>query len=151
MACNRDISFNDFLNQKPPKEELIQHIDTKNEWLVFGVILGSMLELKKEDIDELLTSGKTVALIELWLNTPTASRRQLLEELRKDPDKQDVADDYDQYLTNIFTYCEQSSELDKGHADHKSFVSGKEEPSNAEERMKNEIVTLEAALKEQED
>uniref|UniRef100_A0A1X7TG45 Uncharacterized protein n=1 Tax=Amphimedon queenslandica TaxID=400682 RepID=A0A1X7TG45_AMPQE len=60
-----------------------------------------MLRLKKEDIDKLLTSGKTVALVELWLNTPTASRRQLLEELRKDPDKQDVADDdYNKHLSD---------------------------------------------------
>ncbi|XP_019855923.1 PREDICTED: uncharacterized protein LOC105313872 [Amphimedon queenslandica] len=150
MACNRDISYDDFLNQKPPKEELIQHIDTKNQWFMFGLILGSMLGLIKEDIDQ-LPMGKALALLELWLNTPTASRRQLLEELRKDPDKQDVADDYDQYLTNIFADCEQSTELVKGHADRKSFVSGKEEPSNAEERMKNKIETLEATLKEQED
>uniref|UniRef100_A0A1X7U7D0 Death domain-containing protein n=1 Tax=Amphimedon queenslandica TaxID=400682 RepID=A0A1X7U7D0_AMPQE len=150
MSCNRDISYDDFLNQKPSLQELIQHIDTKNEWLMLGVILG----LKKEDIDQLpkgVITGKTVALLELWLHTPTASRRKLLEELRKDPDIQDVAEDYNQYLTNIFTYCEQSTELVKGHADRKSFVSGKEEPSNAEERMKNKIETLEATLKEQED
>uniref|UniRef100_A0A1X7SIJ3 Death domain-containing protein n=1 Tax=Amphimedon queenslandica TaxID=400682 RepID=A0A1X7SIJ3_AMPQE len=101
MAYNKDISYDDFLNQKPSLQELMQHIDTTNEWLVFGLILGSMLGLIKEDIDQ-LSMGKTVTLLELWLNTPTASRRKLLEELRKDPDKQDVADDYDQYLTNVF-------------------------------------------------
>lgn len=104
--CNRDsvISYEAFLNQKPTLQELIQHIDTKNEWLMFGVILG----LKKEDIDQLphgVITGKTVALLELWLNTPTASRRKLLEELRKDPDKQDVADDYIQHLNVIFANC----------------------------------------------
>ena len=101
MSCNKDISFDEFLNQKPSIKELIQLIDTENEWLMFGVILG----LTKDDIDKLpkgVITGKTVALLELWLHTPNASRRQLLQELRKDPDKKDVAENYNQHLTDIF-------------------------------------------------
>lgn len=101
MACNRDITFEEFLDQKPPIEELIEQIDAENEWLMFGVILG----LTKDAIYQLprgIITGKTVAFLELWLNTPYASRRQLLLELRKDPDKWDVADNYERHLNDTY-------------------------------------------------
>ena len=101
MVCKRDITYEEFLDRKPPLAELIDYIDTRNEWLMLGVILA----LTKDALHKLpkgTITGKTVALLELWLNTPSASRRQLLEGLRKDPDKQDVADNYEEHLHDTY-------------------------------------------------
>ncbi|XP_019857911.1 PREDICTED: putative leucine-rich repeat-containing protein DDB_G0290503 [Amphimedon queenslandica] len=135
MACNRVITFDEFLDQKPPIKELVEQIDTRNEWLMFGVILG----LTKDAIYQLpkgVITGKTEALLELWLHAPNASRRQLLEELRKDPDKKDVADNYEKHLTDTYqAECKQSSE--KEPADQ-CFVSGQKsrEELDIEEKLK---------------
>ena len=103
MCCNKNYSFDDFLRQKPTLKELVGSINFKNSWLSFGLISGANKQDLNEDIEAHIPD-KTIALLELWLNTPDhdSSRRQLLEELRKDPNTQDVADNYEENLKEIY-------------------------------------------------
>ncbi|XP_019852660.1 PREDICTED: uncharacterized protein LOC109582416 [Amphimedon queenslandica] len=159
MVCNKDLTYEEFLDQKPPLQEVIAYIDIENEWLMLGVILA----LTKDAIYQLprgTIAGKPVSLLELWLKTPTASRRQLLEGLRKDPAKQDAAENFERHLNDTYEAADcKQAELDKKPG---SFVSGKDiamvEPkenqshvpaSDSEHRMKMKDYEIEN-LKEKE-
>lgn len=76
MNPDTGISFEDYLDQKPCLEELLEYIDVDNVWIMFGL----MLQMDKKDLPKLPSeAAKAQAAIELWLSTPGASRRQLLE------------------------------------------------------------------------
>ena len=92
MNPDTEISFEAYLDQKPCLEELLEHIDVNNVWIMFGL----MLQMDKKDFHKLPREAhKPQAAIELWLGTPGASRRQLLETLRNGSD---FADNYEKRL-----------------------------------------------------
>lgn len=113
MASNKDVSYESFLNEKPPLDELIKYIDINNEWLLVGL----MLKLDKKDLDKLPSGNidsvyggnefsRAQAIIELWLNTTGASRRQLLKDLRESSDTSSVAKEYERHLVESYeTSC----------------------------------------------
>ena len=96
MNPDTGISFEDYLDQKPCLEELLEYIDVDNVWIMFGL----MLQMNKKDLHKLPSEAdKAQAAIELWLGTPDASRRKLLETLRNGSDKQNaIADNYEKKL-----------------------------------------------------
>ena len=96
MNPDTGISFEDYLDQKPCLKELLKHIDVNNVWIMFGL----MLQMDKKDLHKLPSeAAKAQAAIELWLSTPGATRRQLLETLRKGSDKENaIADNYEKKL-----------------------------------------------------
>ena len=96
MNPDPGISFEDYLDQKPCLEELLEYIDVDNVWIMFGL----MLQMDKKDLPKLPSeAAKAQAAIELWLGTPGASRRKLLETLRNGSDKENaIADNYEKKL-----------------------------------------------------
>ncbi|XP_019860544.1 PREDICTED: uncharacterized protein PFB0145c-like [Amphimedon queenslandica] len=79
----KGISFDYFLDHKPVIDQMIQHVDLGNAWIVFGLVLV----LEKRKLDQLLNSpnfsDKFVEIFEQWLNTTSIDgKRQLLENLR---------------------------------------------------------------------
>ena len=112
MAENKKISFHNFLSQRPALDELIEHVDVGTKWYLFGALLH--VEDKRLDgIDQLPghdDTMKTLKMFQHWLNTtPTASRRQVLEVLRKRVvGEHIVADQYEKYLKELHeTNCKQ--------------------------------------------
>ena len=106
MAKNKEISFHNFLSQRPALDELIEQVNVGTKWLLFGTLLH--LDDKRLDgIDQLPehddTITKILKMFQHWLNTtPTASRRQVLEVLRKRVvGEHVVADQYEKYLKEL--------------------------------------------------
>ena len=105
MDRNKEISYNNFLSYRPALDELIEQINIGIKWLLFGTLLH--LDDKKLDgIDQLPgqdNTMKTLKMFQLWLETtPTASRRQILEVLRKSVvGENTVAEQYKDYLKEL--------------------------------------------------
>lgn len=82
-------------------EELTEHIDIGPNWTVVGTLL-KLNQRRLDDINQQSSSSATkiIKMFELWLNTtPTASRRQVLEALRKRVVAENtVANEYEEYL-----------------------------------------------------
>ena len=91
------------LEETPTLDELCEYVQITTKWYQFGVLLK--LDAKKlSDIEELNKNAdhKALKMFELWLNTSAnATRRQILETLRKDTIKEiAVADKYEKKLSN---------------------------------------------------
>ena len=105
MDRNKEISYNNFLSYRPALDELIEQVNVGTKWLLFGTLLH--LDDKKLDgIDQLPghdNTMKTLKMFQLWLDTtPTASRRQILEVLRKSVvGENTLADEYEKYLKKL--------------------------------------------------
>ena len=105
MDRNKEISYNNFLSYRPALDELIEHVNIGIKWLLFGTLLH--LDDKRLDgINQLPghdTTMKTLKMFQLWLDTtPTASRRQILEVLRKSVvGENTLADEYEKYLKEL--------------------------------------------------
>ena len=105
MAKSKEISFHNFLSHRPALDELIEQVNVGTKWYLFGTLLH--LDDKRLDgIDQLPghdDTHKTLKMFQHWLNTtPTASRRQVLEVLRKRAiSEHTVADEYEKYLKDL--------------------------------------------------
>ena len=93
----------DILEETPALDELCENVQITTKWYQFGVLLK--LDAKKlSDIEELNKNAdhKALKMFELWLNTSAnATRRQILETLRKDAIKEiAVADKYQKKLND---------------------------------------------------
>ena len=105
MAQLKERSFNAFLSSAPLLPELLEHIDVGTKWYFLGTLL--YVEQKKLDGIEQLQghddTSKTLKMFQHWLTTtPTASRRQVLEALRKRVvNEHTVADKYEKYLKEL--------------------------------------------------
>ena len=125
MNPDTEISFEDYLDQKPCLEELLKYIDVDNVWIMFGL----MLQMDKKDLSKLPNeAAKPQAAIELWLGTPGASRRQLLETLRNGSD---FADNYEKRLKEDY---ETSASRLIVCVIHKVIISSLDSETGAEER-----------------
>ena len=99
--AERNLSFEEILEEKPALDELCEHIRIGSKWYQFGILLK--LDSKKlDDIHRLPDDStyKVLKMFELWLNTnPHASRRQLLDTLKKEVIEEiTVAHKYEQIL-----------------------------------------------------
>ena len=99
--AERNLSFEEILEEKPALDELCEHIRIGSKWYQFGILLK--LDSKKlDDIHRLPDDStyKALKMFELWLNTnPHASRRQLLDTLKKEVIEEiTVAHKYEQIL-----------------------------------------------------
>uniref|UniRef100_A0A1X7UD95 Uncharacterized protein n=1 Tax=Amphimedon queenslandica TaxID=400682 RepID=A0A1X7UD95_AMPQE len=125
MCSNKNYSFDDFLTQKPTSKELVEYIDFEKSWLSFRLVLAVRKQDLNEDIKALIPD-KTIALLELLLNTPDLSRRKLLEDLRKCPNTEHVADNYEKNLMTIYEgttrQCATESSTTQGISE---YVGGK--------------------------
>ena len=100
MACHDLSSYESFLNETPTVEELISCVDVGDQRKKFVAILG----LDDQKLNDELPDGN--AMFQLWLDTnPNATRRQLLEDLRKDPAGCTVAEKYEQSFKVNDTSC----------------------------------------------
>ena len=105
MSQLKERSFNAFLSSAPLLPELLEHIDVGTKWYFLGTLL--YVEQKKLDGIEQLPghddTSKTLKMFQHWLTTtPTASRRQVLEALRKRVvNEHTVADKYEKYLKEL--------------------------------------------------
>ena len=93
----------DFLEEKPPLDELCENVQLGTKWYQFGVLLK--LDTKQlEDIEQMKKdiNFKALRMFNLWLDTNTnATRRQVLETLRKDSISENaVADNYEKKLSD---------------------------------------------------
>ena len=99
--AERNLSFEEILEEKPALDELCEHIRIGSKWYQFGILLK--LDSKKlDDIHRLPDDStyKALKMLELWLNTnPHATRRQLLDTLKKEVIEEiTVAHKYEQIL-----------------------------------------------------
>ena len=95
------VNFDDILNEKPPIDELCEHVRIGTNWYKFGVLLK--LDTKKLDDIKLLSEDsdfKALKMFELWRSTnPTATRREIIETLKKEVIADNaVADKYEKAL-----------------------------------------------------
>ena len=102
MAQSTEISYNGFLSYRPALDELIEHIDVGTKWCLLGTLLH-VEDKRLDDIDQLQgfnSTHKTLKMFQHWLtSTPTASRRQVLEALRKRViSEHTVAEQYETHL-----------------------------------------------------
>ena len=93
----------DFLEEKPPLDELYENVQLGTKWYQFGVLLK--LDTKQLDAIHQLNENadfKALQMFNFWLDTNTnATRRQVLETLRKDSISENaVADNYEKRLSN---------------------------------------------------
>ena len=101
-----EANFDAFLDRTPELAELLEHVVVGTKWYFVGTLLH--LEDKKLDsIDQLQghnDESKTLKMFQHWLTTtPTASRRQVLQVLRKRViGEMKVADEYEKKLRELF-------------------------------------------------
>ena len=105
MAENKEISYQNFLSQRPALDELIEQVNVGTKWLLFGTLLH-VEDKRLDSIDQLPGHDDTMKILKMfqhWLNTtPTASRRQVLEVLRKRAiSEHTMADQYEKYLRDL--------------------------------------------------
>uniref|UniRef100_A0A1X7TEG0 Death domain-containing protein n=1 Tax=Amphimedon queenslandica TaxID=400682 RepID=A0A1X7TEG0_AMPQE len=109
-------SFSGFLSSPPLLSELIEQVDVGTKWYLLGTLLH--VDSKRLDGFEQLPghddTSKTLKMFQHWLTTtPTASRRQVLEALRRRVvNEHTVADKYEKYLKELHdtTYTPPSTE-----------------------------------------
>ena len=102
MDQYRERSFNAFLSCTPLLHELIEQVDVGTKWYLLGTLLH-VDDKRLDGIEQLQghdDTSKTLKMFQHWLSaTPTASRRQVLEALRKRVvNEHTVADKYKKYL-----------------------------------------------------
>ena len=94
-------SFENKLEEKPDLAELIEHVRVGSNWYQFGILL-KLDQIKLNDIGK-MTEGsdfQALKMFQLWLKTnPDATRRQVIDTLKKEPIKEmTVADNYEKTL-----------------------------------------------------
>ena len=102
MAGHKRRSFDAFLSSAPPLSELIERIDVGTKWYLLGTLLH-VDDKRLDGIEQLQghdDTSKTLKMFQHWLTTtPTASRKQVLEALKKRVvNEHTVADKYEKYL-----------------------------------------------------
>ena len=105
MSQLKERSFNAFLSSAPLLSELLEHIDVGTKWYFLGTLLH-VDDKRLDGIEQLQghdDTSKTLKMFQHWLTTtPTASRRQVLEALRKRVvNEHTVADKYEKYLKEL--------------------------------------------------
>ena len=100
----KETSFNTSLSSKPTLKELTEHVNVSTNWY----IVGTMLDLDQKRLQDINgkavpSTHKMIEMFNLWLDTtPTASRRQVLETLRKSVvGENTLADKYEKYLKEL--------------------------------------------------
>ncbi|XP_019862484.1 PREDICTED: uncharacterized protein LOC109591132 [Amphimedon queenslandica] len=113
---HKERSFDAFLSSAPLLPELVEHIDVGTKWHLLGTLLH-VDDKKLDGIEQLQghdDTSKTLKMFQHWLTTtPTASRRQVLEALRKRVvNEHTVANKYEKYLKELHdtTYAPPSTE-----------------------------------------
>uniref|UniRef100_A0A1X7TF21 Death domain-containing protein n=1 Tax=Amphimedon queenslandica TaxID=400682 RepID=A0A1X7TF21_AMPQE len=113
---HKERSFDAFLSSTPILSELLEHIDVGTKWYFLGTLLH-VDEKRLNGIEQLQghdDTSKTLKMFQHWLTTtPTASRGQVLEALRKRVvNEHTVADKYEKYLKELHdtTYTPPSTE-----------------------------------------
>ncbi|XP_019860273.1 PREDICTED: uncharacterized protein LOC109588559 isoform X2 [Amphimedon queenslandica] len=108
-------SYNSFLSATPTIKELTEYVDVSTNWY----IVGTMLDLDQKRLRSIKERGgsdtdKIIEMFNLWLTTtPTASRKQVLETLRKKVvGENTLADEYEKHLKELHeaTYTPPSTE-----------------------------------------
>ena len=105
MAQNKENSFDAFLLSTPTIKELTEHVDVSTDWY----IVGTMLDLDQKSLRNIerqtghTDTHKMIEMFNLWLATaPTASRRQVLETLKKSVvGENTLADEYEKHLKEM--------------------------------------------------
>ena len=105
MDRNKEISYNNFLSYKPGLDELTEHVDVGTKWYLLGTLLH-LDDRRLDGINQLQghdDTYKTLKMFQHWLtSTPTATRRQVLEALRKRVISENtVADQYEAHLKKL--------------------------------------------------
>ena len=105
MAQCKAISYRNFLSYRPGLAELTEHVDVGTKWYLLGTLL-QLDDRRLDGIDQLPghdDTKKTLKMFQHWLTTtPTASRRQVLEALRKRVISENtVADQYEAHLKEL--------------------------------------------------
>ncbi|XP_019857908.1 PREDICTED: uncharacterized protein LOC109586179 isoform X1 [Amphimedon queenslandica] len=98
-------SFCCFLSCSPTTKELTEHVDVGTNWF----ILGTMLDLDQKRLRGIEAQAghtdthKMIEMFNLWLTTtPTASRKEVLDVLRKRVvGENKIADQYEKYLKEL--------------------------------------------------
>ena len=101
----RESHYSSFLSCTPTIKELTEHVDVGSNWY----IVGTMLDLDQRRLRSIegqtghTDTHKTIEMFNLWLTTtPTASRREILEVLRKRVvGENTVADEYEKHLKEL--------------------------------------------------
>ena len=106
MAQSTEIPYNRFLSYKPALDELIEHIDVGTKWRLLGTLLR-VDDNRLDGIDQLQghdDTYKTLKMFQNWLTTtPTATRKQVLEALRKRVISENTV--AEQYETHLKSTC----------------------------------------------
>ena len=105
MDRNKEISYNFFLSYRPGLDELTEHVAVGTKWYLLGTLLH-LDDRRLDGINQLQgqdDTDKTLRMFQHWLTTtPTASRRQILEALRKRVISENtVFDHYENYLKEL--------------------------------------------------
>ena len=103
---SKETSFNIFLSSTPTIKELTEHVDVSTNWY----IVGTMLDLDQKRLRSIegqtghTDTHKMIEMFNLWLDTtPTASRKQVLEALRKSVvGENTLADEYEKHLKELY-------------------------------------------------
>ena len=107
----RDLSFEEILEERPTVGELCKDVRIGVQWFQLGILL-KLSHYKLECIRMLYgdTIYKTAKMFELWLNTdPCATRRQIIDALRKEIIQENIAYEYEETLRKLcgkFELCE---------------------------------------------
>ena len=99
----KETSFNTFLSSTPTLKELTEHVNVSTNWYIVGTMLD--LDQKRlKGIEAHTGAHKMIEMFNLWLDTtPTASRRQVLEALRKSVvEENTLAYEYEKYLKELY-------------------------------------------------
>ena len=105
IMSERESHYSSFLSCTPTIKELTEHVDVGSNWY----IVGTMLDLDQRRLRSIegqtghTDTHKTIEMFNLWLTTtPTASRREILEVLRKRVvGENTVADEYEKHLKEL--------------------------------------------------
>ena len=104
IMAARDVLYEEILNEKPSLDELCEHVCINDNWFQMGIMLK--LDTRKlKGIEQLQADGvrKMTLMFEHWLKTnPNASRRQIVETLKKDTIEEfTLAQNYEMHLKEL--------------------------------------------------